>query len=163
LERDLVEALFARYRMPVYRFLWRLLADAAVAEELTQDVFLRALGARYRSEDRERAWLFQIARNLARDHLRRAVYRGPTLETVDEAAPFMDRALALDLHAAIRRLPDEDRDIFLLREVAGLTYSEIAQICGVTPDAVRNHLHRTRLSLRQILSSPVAPFNRARP
>ena len=163
MDRQLVEALFARYREPVYRLLRRLLGDAAAAEDLTQDVFLRALGADYRASDQERAWVFQIARNLARDHARKAVHRGPVLEAIDEPGPFTDRAVAVDVTAAIRRLAADDREMFLLREVAGLGYAEIAVTCGVTPDAVRNRLHRTRLALRTALSSTVTPFSRVRP
>jgi RNA polymerase sigma-70 factor, ECF subfamily len=160
--RELVEALFARYRTPVYRFLHRLVRDAAAAEDLTQDVFLRALGAAYQAGESERAWVFQVARNLARDHGRRMVHRGPVLEPVDAPSPFTDRATAMAVHAAIARLPDLDRDMFLMREVAGLTYDEIALACDTTVDAVRNRLHRARLGLRDVLSPPVVHLNRAR-
>jgi RNA polymerase sigma-70 factor (ECF subfamily) len=161
-DRLLVEALFAQHRLAVYRFLWRLVGDASAAEDLTQDVFLRALHAEYRHDGRERAWIFEIARNLARDHARRAVHRGPTVEPVDGPAPFIDLALALEIRAALGRLSDDDREMFLLREVAGLNYGEIADVCGVTPDAVRNRLHRARLALRRALSSNVVRLNRIR-
>ena len=163
MERQIVEVLFARYREPVYRFLCRQLGDGPAAEDLTQDVFLRALGAQYRANDQERAWVFQIARNLARDHRRKAVHRGPTLEPVDGPARFSDRLVAIDVDAALRRLPDDDREMFLLREVGGLNYGEIALACAVTPGAVRNRLHRARLALRQSLSPDVVPFSRVRP
>jgi RNA polymerase sigma-70 factor, ECF subfamily len=162
-ERDLVEALFARYRTPVYHFLSRLLRDRAAAEDLTQDVFLRALAAGYHADDRERAWVFEIARNLARDHVRKTAHRGPTLESTDEPGPFVDRAVALAVQAAIDELHEDDREMFLLREVAGLSYGEIADSCDVTADAVRNRLHRARLALRHALSTNVTRFSRARP
>ncbi len=162
MERQLVEVLFARYREPVYRFLRRLLGDSAAAEDLTQDVFLRALGAQYHAHDQERAWVFQIARNLARDHMRKALHRGPTLEPVDGPARFTDRIVAMEIEAALRRLPEDDREMFLMREVSGLGYAEIALACAVTPDAVRNRLHRARLALRQALAPGVIPFSRVR-
>jgi RNA polymerase sigma-70 factor, ECF subfamily len=84
------------------------------------------------------------------------------MEPVDEPAPFIDLALALGIRAALGRLSDDDREMFLLREVAGLHYGEIADVCGVTPDAVRNRLHRTRLALRSALSSNVVELNRRR-
>ena len=158
MERQLVEALFARYKEPVYRFLYRLLGDAAAAEDLTQDVFVRALGGRYQPNGQERAWVFQIARNLARDYVRKAVHRGPTLETVDEPGPFTDQAVAIDVYAAIHRLPEDDREIFLLRETGGLGYAEIALTCGLSPDAVRNRLHiRGSLFARRSLGSSLFP------
>jgi RNA polymerase sigma-70 factor (ECF subfamily) len=162
LHRELVEALFARYRTPVYRFLCRLTRDRAAAEDLTQDLFVRALGAAYQAGEHERAWVFQIARNLARDHARRMVHRRPSAALADEPSAFLDRASALAVQDAIARLPDLDREMFLLREVAGLTYDEIAIACDVTSDAVRNRLHRARLSLRETLAPPIVQLNRAR-
>jgi RNA polymerase sigma-70 factor (ECF subfamily) len=160
--RELVEALFAHYRTPVYRFLYRLIGDRAAAEDLTQDVFVRALDAVYEASERERAWVFQIARNLARDHGRRMVHRRSVALPPQEPSAFVDRAAALAVHEAIARLPDLEREMFLLREVAGLTYDEIALACEVTPDAVRNRLHRARLSLREALAPPIVHLNRAR-
>jgi RNA polymerase sigma-70 factor (ECF subfamily) len=158
---DLVEALFARYRTPIYRFLLRLLGDAAAAEDLTQDVFVRALAATYEPSDRERAWLFQIARNLARDYGRRLVHRQPIEPRSDEPFVFVDRVVALTVRSAVTRLPDAEREMLLLREIAGLTYDEIAVACETTPDAVRNRLHRARLALRDALTVPVIHQNRA--
>jgi RNA polymerase sigma-70 factor (ECF subfamily) len=157
--RDLVEALFAGYRTPIYRFLLRLLADAPAAEDLTQEVFVRALGAAYQPSERERAWLFQIARNLARDHSRRLIHRRPAEVPVDEPSVFVDLASALAVRAAITRLPDTEREMFLMREIGGLTYEEIAVACDATPDAVRNRLHRARLALRDALAVPIIPQN----
>ena len=159
MHRDHVERLFAIYREPVYRFLRRLLRDGAVAEELTQDTFVRALGAEYRADGRERAWIFQIARNLARDHAR-AWVRRPQVAT-DEPFANPDRAAAVDLQAALATLDDEDREVFLMREVGGLSYAEIAAACGTSLDSVRARLYRTRLTLRAALAEPVRPIRRA--
>jgi RNA polymerase sigma-70 factor (ECF subfamily) len=60
--------------------------------------------------------------------------------------------MALSLDAALASLEEDDREIFLLKEVAGLSYAEIAEACGVTPDAVRSRLHRTRIALRKQLT-----------
>lgn len=148
MHRDLVDSLFARYREPVYRFLRRMLRDAAAAEDLTQDTFLRALGGPYQANGNERAWIFQIARNLARDRARAAERRPVPVALEDFGGPAADPSLALSLEAALERLADEDREVFLLREVGGLSYAEIAAACGVTLDAVRSRLHRSRLALR---------------
>jgi RNA polymerase sigma-70 factor (ECF subfamily) len=161
-QRELVERLFGLYREPVYRFLRRLLREGAIAEELTQETFVRALGATYRADGRERAWIFQIARNLARDHARGAARREPG--GVDhEPASVPDRAAAADLNAAIARLADDDREVFLMRELGGLSYAEIAEACRLTPDAVRSRLHRTRQALRASLTEPATSIRRVRP
>jgi RNA polymerase sigma-70 factor, ECF subfamily len=152
MHRDLVDSLFARYREPVYRFLRRLLRDAAAAEDLTQDTFLRALGGPYRSNGNERAWIFQIARNLARDRARVNGRRPALVELEDGGAPVSDPALALSIDAALAQLADDDREVFLLREVGGLSYAEIGAACGLTADAVRSRLRRARLALRAALA-----------
>ena len=152
MHRDQVEVLFARYREPVYRFLRRLLRDGAAAEDLTQDTFMRALGAAYNSDGRERGWVFQIARNLARDHARVGTRQPAHVEFQEAVAPAPDHQLSLEIEAALARLTDADREIFLLKEVAGLSYAEIADVCVVTPDAVRSRIHRARLALRAALS-----------
>lgn len=153
MQPELVDTLFARYRDPVYRFLRRVLHDSQAAEDLTQETFLRALNGRYRANGHERAWIFQIARNLARDHARSAMRRPPLVAFEDQPRAGSS-ILAAEIEAALTRVPDEDRDVFLLREIAGLSYAEIAATCGLTPDAVRSRLHRTRLTLRALLSAP---------
>lgn len=162
MQRELVECLFATYREPLYRFLRRFLRDEAAAEELAQDTFVRALGASYRPDGRERAWIFQIARNLARDHLRAMARRHTHVGDAD-LSTLPDRAAALDLHAAIASLADDDREVFLLRELGGLTYEEIAQACAVSVEGVRARLYRTRQALRAALSETANPIRRVRP
>lgn len=147
-----IDDLFARYREPVYRFLRRLLHDGTAAEDLTQDAFLRAMSGPYQSNGHERAWIFQIARNLAKDYRRAAGRRPATTAFEDAPSPGADRTVALSLDAALASLEEDDREIFLLKEVAGLSYAEIAEACGVTPDAVRSRLHRTRIALRKQLT-----------
>ena len=116
MQRDVVERLFAVYREPVYRFLRRLLRDRAIAEDLTQETFVRALGAAYRADGRERAWIFQIARNLACDHMRAGARRAVAV-TTEEPVLLADPARDVDVNAALARLPEDDRTVFLMREL----------------------------------------------
>ena len=152
MNRDQVDQIFVRYREPVFRFLRRFVGDGRVAEDLTQETFLRALGASYTSRGEERAWVFQIARNLARDYLRARARTPLDGELGDPPAAVPDPGLALDLELALGTLGDEDREVFLLKEVGGLGYAEIATACGLTPDAVRSRLHRARMALRRQLT-----------
>jgi len=151
--RTEVELLFATYREPVYRFLRRFLHDGAAAEDLTQEAFLRALGGSWDAGSHARAWIFQIARNLALDHLRaRARRPAVTPLTGLEGSGATDPAAVLALDAALASLDVDDREVFLLKELAGLSYAEIASACGLSPDAVRSRLHRTRITLRRQLT-----------
>jgi len=75
-----------------------------------------------------------------------------TAQLDDQAGTSRDPVLALELESALATLAEEDREVFLLKEVGGLAYAEIALACGLTPDAVRSRLHRTRLALRRQLT-----------
>jgi len=129
--------------------------SADLADELTQEVFLRVVrsGARYEPRGTERAWLFSIARNLVADHFRRRNDERPSVVVV--AQPAM-QTLRYSIAEAIGRLPESEREVFLLCEVAGLTYAEIAEATGSTVPAVRSALYRARMTLRALVIQPPA-------
>lgn len=147
--------LFERHHRTVFRFLRRMVVSAADAEDLTQEVFLRVLKALGSYEERqlERAWVFRIARNVWLDDWR-ARRRAPRTEPLGEHDSGATFALAdrVALDEALARLPDSEREAFVLREVGGLGYAEIADATGATADAVRSRIHRARLALRQALA-----------
>lgn len=127
-----------------------------VAEDLTQEVFLRVVRHqdRYEPRDSERGWLFRIARNLLADRGRRLSREPDQVELADAttatATPRHHATLILDL--ALDRLSALDREVFLLRELGGLGYQEIAASCGMTVAAVRSRIFRARLALRGALA-----------
>ena len=85
------------------------------------------------------------ARNLALDHHRRETRRPETTAASPAQAATQDSAIAVN--EALAQLAAVDRDVFLLREVAGLGYAEIAVACEITPDGVRSRVHRARVSV----------------
>src|ERR671912_2330242 len=130
-----IDALSAEYHQPLFRYLCRAVGDADAARDLTQDVFLRISRSAVpdTASDGVRAWLFRIARNVAIDHHRHR-QRTPATETLTaDRAQAASQDVAAALHEALARLPDVDRDVFLLREVGGLGYQEIAHVCDLTP------------------------------
>jgi RNA polymerase sigma-70 factor (ECF subfamily) len=145
---------FDRHHDGVYRFLYRLTGSREDAQDLAQDVFLRVVRALPAYEERrlERAWVFRIARNVWADR-RRALRRVPPADSFDDTqvARPERQSLRVTLQQALGALAETDREVFLLREVGGLTYGEIAGIAGGSPDAVRNRIHRARLALRKAL------------
>jgi RNA polymerase sigma-70 factor (ECF subfamily) len=151
----IAQGIFERHARAVRRYLYRSTGDAAVADDLTQEVFLRVLGAvaRYDGRDREAAWVFRIAQNLLRDAHRRARRSVEHAVSADRATPAM-QDVGVDLDRALARLPDEEREALLLGEVAGLTYAEIAGITAATVAAVRSRIYRARQSLRAELMPP---------
>jgi RNA polymerase sigma-70 factor (ECF subfamily) len=153
--------LFVTHAAAVRRFLVDLVRDAAAADEATQETFVRA-HARLRTladPARARAWLLGIARNVFLEELRRRrarpVVDGPAAEEPD-AAPSPEQILLLGearavFAAALARLGEDRRAIFLLYSDHRLGYAEIAEVMGADATHVRNELHRARQALRAAL------------
>jgi RNA polymerase sigma-70 factor (ECF subfamily) len=154
------EALFAANYHRLFRYFCRAAGSAETARELTQEVFVRVTRAQVPSaiEANVEAWLFRIARNLALDHNRQQGRRPEPVALTYEPARAASQDVNLAVNEALAALPPLDRDVFLMREVAGLGYEEIAGACELSPDAVRSRIHRARLQLRQQLAAPIATF-----
>jgi RNA polymerase sigma-70 factor (ECF subfamily) len=146
--------LFQRHHLPLFRYVYRLTGRRDIAEDVVQDVFLRVVRGldRYEALGREAAWLFTIARRLLLDR-RRALERRPLpIEDSSELSAPARQEASLVLAEALARVLEADREAFLLREIAGLSYDEIALICRTTPDSIRSRIYRARLRLRAMLS-----------
>jgi RNA polymerase sigma-70 factor (ECF subfamily) len=145
------EVLFTAHRDGVFRYLSRIVGQHD-ATDLTQEVFLRVARSPVpeTTTDGERAWVFRIARNLALNHRRDHGRRPEIVELTDASRPASQET-AVAMKQALDRLSPLDRDVFLLREVAGLSYDEIGVSCEITPAGVRCRLHRARQQLRQLL------------
>lgn len=152
-----LSTLFEQHHLGVFRFLMRMTGSRSDAEELTQEVFLRAARQLRRSGDGPVAapWLYTVARNLVIDRNRRRATRPEPLP-LDLAAPQPRRApqhQVIALREALGALPEEERVAFLLRESGGLGYEQIAAIEGATPGAIRNRIYRARQALRKLLAA----------
>ena len=155
------EDLFRRWAAPLLRYLERMLRDAATAEELVQEVFLRVHCARdrYQPEARFSTWLYRIATNLALNELRRPRRRDPHQGMGDEGAqslaaktPAADdvvhaRRLGEAALRELEALPERQRAALWLSAVEGLAYSEVAVILDASEKAVKALVHRARSAL----------------
>ena len=152
------EGLFAANHHRVFRYFCRAVGRADTARDLTQEVFLRVTRSPIpaTADGDLSAWLFRIARNLALDHHRTRLRHPEPSPLVDEPTRSSSQDVDLAVTQALASLPALDRDVFLMREVAGLGYEAIAGACELTVDAVRSRIHRTRLQLRDQLAAPVA-------
>ncbi|HEX9399999.1 MAG TPA: RNA polymerase sigma factor [Anaeromyxobacter sp.] len=160
------EELVRRHRTPLFSFLLRLTGDRGRAEDLCQETFLRVVRAAERWEPRAlfRTWLYAVARNQAFDDARRQAFR--RTEALDDPArapaasddPAPDRAadaalVRPKLEAALAALPAEQREVFLLREHAGLRFHEIAEVTGVPENTVKSRMRYALEALRAKLEA----------
>lgn len=154
------QTLFALYQERLRRYLGRAGGETELARDLTQEVFLRVsrVAVPVAPQNQLAGWLFRIARNVVLDHHRR-VQRRPeeALGTLDWTKGASQESTTA-LNQALSTLSALDRDVFLMREMSGLSYEEIANACELTPDAVRNRIHRARLQLRDVLATSLAPL-----
>ena len=166
-DREAFARLVARHRDGVFSFARHVVGNEADAQDLAQETFVRAYTAlsRFREGSRFEPWLYTIAANLCRSHLRKARWRFLSLESAAEAAAHggdpAATALRRDqdrrLHAAIQALPAEQRIIVVLRHLRGHAYGEIAEIVGLPVSTVEHRLRAARKVLRGALDEePVA-------
>lgn len=164
--RDLV----LRFERPIYALILRMVHDSQTAEDLAQEVFVKAyrrLGS-YDPRRKFASWLFKVAHNTTIDHLRRAqldtvplaaeqeegggllaVLADPTAESPAAAAERRDMARALE--RAIARLRPDYREAVVLRYVEGLAYQEICEVLALPVGTVKTNLHRARKELAEAM------------
>jgi RNA polymerase sigma-70 factor (ECF subfamily) len=170
--------LMQRHKAAVYGYLLRLTARPDAAEDLFQEVFLKLVrrpGA-YSEREKFKAWLFTVARNSAMDYFRRESSRGAmfTAESKvsygdEDAAPgpldtavspepgpdetLENKALGEKISAALRKLSEDQREVFYLRHYSELSFKEIAEIMAVPIGTVLARMSRAAALLRRELES----------
>lgn len=159
------DALYGRHRGGVYRYFLRQCSDAAIAEELFQDVWMNLIRARaaYTVQAKFTTYLYRLAHNRLVDHYRQ---HRPTMVTADEDdCDVLDSIpderqqpadVAIDLKrqgehlkALIAELPEAQREVFLLQQEGELTVEEIASATGVTRETAKSRLRYAFAKLRQ--------------
>ncbi len=152
------DALYARYKGPLYRYVLRGVRGRAIAEELFQEIWIRVVEARHRYHPQAKftTWLYTIAHNRLVDHWRakEIVAAGEPDDGVSAGEAGNPARIAEGresigrLAAAIAALPHAQREAFLLHEEAGLTVFEIAAATGSEPEAVKSRLRYAYQKLR---------------
>ena len=162
-DRRAFEELVRTQQHRVYGLALRMLGNAAEAQDVAQEAFLRAHRglAEFRGDARLSTWLYAIVSRLCLNRLagseRRLARHGEeALAKLADAGPGPDQALERGeleeaLHRAIAELPEERRIVVVLRDVEGLAYDEIAEVLDLPVGTVRSRLHRARLDLKEKL------------
>lgn len=168
------EVLLSRYQRGLFNFVLRSVRTREAAEEVVQDAFLRIIRGRtdYSPQAKFSTWLFTIARNLCIDAARRGKHRNhasldapahagseaPLVASVPLAQIPADRhadsaALRPALQRAIDGLPDDQREVFVLRELSDLSFKEIADVVGVSENTVKSRMRYALEKLRVELAA----------
>lgn len=164
-DRAALAALVERYHAPIYRYLLRLTAQPELAEDLTQDCFVRLVrcGGLYAYPRPFRPWLYTIAANTLRRHLESAYHRHPSIpyEQDDRLAaaaetpdlligPWVDRD---EVRAALGQISADHREVIILRYVEDFALNEIATILHLPLGTVKTRLLRALRRLRALLEA----------
>ncbi len=173
-DRSVMTVLVRRHQRAVFHFAMRHVRSPDVAQDVAQDAFVRVVqsAADFKEQARFLTWLFTIVRNLCLDHARRQVHRrhasldagnpaaegeGPTLgEQTRDAKADVERAassneLSARIQGAVDLLPSEQREVFLLREIANLPFKEIAEVTGVSENTVKSRMRYALERLQEAL------------
>jgi len=158
-DRGAFAQLVRRYQVPVYNFVLRELGSALPAHEVAQEVFLGVIreGVRFNFDTPFATRLFSIAMRLVREERARMPPR--VARSTDDRAPESGLSAVSGPHEtledstvrAVDELPEDQKDVFLLREVADLPFSEIARVTAQTETAVKVHMHHALSRLRGAL------------
>ena len=147
------EDLVRQYQGDVWRFAYHFTRDRTLADDVTQDAFLRAfrfLGG-FRGDSKFSSWLFRIARNCAMDQLRARTTQQEH-ESAAPVGPTFDPQTRVELNAALDAATPEHREPFLLVEVFGLSYQEAADVLGVRVGTIKSRMHRARRVMMDALA-----------
>ena len=163
-----------RYERPVFSLVYRMVRDRELAEDLSQDAFIKVLNHldKYRPEFKLSSWLFKIANNVAIDHLRKKQIQTVSIDGSPHAASQAEieassfdvdsggenalqemeaRELGGAIERAIAKLRPEYRSCIMLRHVEGRSYEEIAATLDLPLGTVKTYIHRARHELREAL------------
>lgn len=163
-ERDAFEAIVLRYGPQMLRYAQNMLSDRGAAEEVTQDAFVAAWKGldSFRGDSSLRTWLFTLVSHKVIDHRRRRSI-APTEDWVFDTSPAPEKYtpemqasnadFLAELAVALAELPYHQRAAWLLREVDGMTQTEIGRILTITPSAVRGHLTRAGATLSERMAA----------
>lgn len=173
------DILVNRYKDPLTSYIYRFLGDVRECEDLLQETFLRVYRNRhsYRRIAKYSTWLYTIAGNLARSEYRkrkrRKLFSLQSINREDEAyeVEIPDETFSPDRHTentlqdhyiqeALKQLPEEFREVVVLRDVQQLAYEEIAQITGLPMGTVKSRINRGRTKLQRLLKDIYIPWKK---
>lgn len=151
-DQEAFAQLVRAHQQHVWRFLRRLLGDDALAEDVTQETFVRVYTrlSTFTFEAKFSTWVFQIARNAGIDELRKRQRQSKLHDLLSRRHTHVPPPdVAVELQLALDCLPDDQRAALLLVEVFGLRYREAAEVLGIPAGTVKSRVHHARERLHE--------------
>ena len=156
-DMDALHYLYVRYADDVYGFVNSIVRDSHAAEDITQNVFGKLMNAIQRYEQRAvpfAAWILRVARNAALDHMRaRRQIPVDEVRIDDEGHEQTGFERSQCIRAALQRLPEDQREVLVLRHVVGLGTGEVAEVLGVAEGTAKSHVSRGLARLRPLVEN----------
>jgi RNA polymerase sigma factor (sigma-70 family) len=164
------EGLVLKHKSKVYSTIYLIVKDSDTAQDLVQDAFIKAVdvlrSGRYNEEGKFLPWILRIAHNMAIDHFRRDK-RYPNTEFDDAAAAFNSLTFAEDsletqtvkketyehLRSMIKRLPQQQREVLVMRHYEDMSFQEIADATGVSINTALGRMRYALINLRKLMTS----------
>src|SRR4030081_785442 len=165
-DHEAFRLIFERYSRPVISFIYDLVSDRGLAEELTQETFVRAFRnlSTLRQETKLSTWLFGIAKNVARESLRARIKESRQVDLEDKSVldlsdqgpvpvnQLLSKELNELIHRSLASLDEDKRLVFTLKVFQQCSYEEIADITGFSIPKLKTDLHRARSEMRRRIS-----------
>jgi RNA polymerase sigma-70 factor (ECF subfamily) len=155
-----IETIYSEHFLIVYRYVLSLCRNEMMAEDVTSETFLKAVGAidKFRGDCSARVWLCQIAKNTYFSMLKKTkgeTFIGPEDEIEYEGPDFteklLDKASAFEIHRCLRELEEPYKEVFSLRTFGELSFAEIAELFSKTENWARVTYHRSKLKIKEAL------------
>jgi len=169
-DRAAMRVVYEKFKRRVFTLVWRI-AGEQEAEELTQEVFLKAFRGvdRFRGEAQLGTWLYRLAVNAALSHVSRSKARTKAPESLLEVMPAPTAPAIVDgdprvrrrIEAALAELPPGYRAVLVLHDIDGLQHEEIAEVLGCRVGTSKSQLHKARARMRELLGPALCAERRA--
>lgn len=148
-DTDAFESLVRAFQADIWRLALHLTGDRSLADDVTQETFVRAFRflRRYRGDSRFTTWLFTIARNCARDEFRRLQRRKRIAEPTRPEAGGIDAFVAIEVRDALLALPVDLREAVVCVDVFGMKYRDVAHVLDAPEGTIKSRVHDARARL----------------
>lgn len=152
-----IEKLYQTYYMDVYSYIMTIIKNPELSEELTQEVFYRAMKSEFKGKSSELTWLCAIAKNLCADMYRKRNKEVPAEEEIEGNVNLehtvISKMESLQIHMALHKLEEPYREVFSLRVFGELSFRDIGTVFGKTENWARVTYHRGKLKLQEKLEN----------